>query len=188
MSNFLQWEGWTAVSSICQILIALFALTAICITINQISGKANAKLGMSLQFGLGLLKCNEEMKIAPGFSIHIANLGMAPVYISQCGVEFFRGKTSKTGLFLTDEPFVLQPGECVTKSMSHLEVLIPEFDDKVSLSDKVKIYAKDGTGRTFYKKTEFDYAGFKFEFEKFVKRAEESNTGNINRVNGEHES
>lgn len=188
MSNFLQWEGWTAVSSICQILIALFALIAICITINQISGKVNPKLGMSLQFGLGMLKYSEKLEVTPGVCILIANLGMAPVFISECGVEFFQGKTFKTGLFVTNEPFVLQPGECVTKSMHHLEFLMPEFDDKVSLRDKVRIYAKDGAGRTFYKKTEFDYAGFKFEFEKFVKRAKESNERSINGTVDEYES
>lgn len=99
MSIFLQWGGWTAVSSICQIFIALFALIAICITISQISSKANAKLGMSLKFGLDAVKFGEEIKVVPGFSIHIANLGMAPIYVSECGIEFFQGKTSKTGLF-----------------------------------------------------------------------------------------
>lgn len=179
MSDFLQWEGWAAVSSICQIFIALFALIAICITLKQISSKSNARLDMSLNFGLGALRYDDVIKVTPGFSIHIANLGMAPVYISECGIEFFQGKKSKTGLFLTDEPFMLQSGECATKSMHHLEGLIPEFDDKVSLHDKVKIYAKCGTGKIYYKETEFDYAGFKFEFEKFVKRAGNSNESQL---------
>lgn len=179
MSDFLQWEGWNAVSSICQIFIALFAFMAICITISQISGKANAKLGVFFKFGLGLEKSGAEVKVVPGISIHIANLGMAPIYISECGIEFFQGKTSKTGFFLTEEPFVLQSGENIVKSMSHLEMLLPEFDDKVSLHDKVRIYVKSGTGKTIYKKTDFDYASFKFEFEKFVKRADESNSKKV---------
>lgn len=74
----------------------------------------------------------------------------------------------------------MQSGENIIKSMSHLDALIPKFDDEVSLHDKVKIYVKSGTGKTFYKETDFDYAAFKFEFEKFVKRAEESNSKRAN--------
>ncbi len=179
MKDFFQWEGWNAISSICQILIALFALIAICITVNQISGKSKAKLDMSIKFGLGIKREKNSERIFPGFCILISNLGMAPIYISECGVEFFHGRKSKKGFFLSDELFVLQPGECITKSITNFDILIPELDDRISLHDKAKLYIKDGTGKTFYKKTKLDYAEFKFEFEKFVKRAEKSNARNI---------
>lgn len=178
MSTFFTWEGWNAISSICQLFIAMFAFIAICITVRQISSKSKLKLNMKLNFGLGIYQHNNESKVVPGISISIANLGMAPVYISSCGIEFVHNKSSNPGLFITDEPFVLQSGECVTKSMIHPDAFFEELDNEVSFHDKARIYVVSGTEKIFYKKTDFDYASFKFEFQKVNKKVMESNNSN----------
>ena len=92
MIDFFSWEGWEAVSSICQVFMSIFAFIAICITIKQISSKSKAKLGMSFKVGLGVVEVNEETQIIPGFSMQIVNLGMAPVYITECGIEISKSK------------------------------------------------------------------------------------------------
>lgn len=170
MNSFWKWEGWTAVSSICQILIMLFAFIAIMITIKQISGKSNAKINASLKFGWGAYRCDGGLESVPGINISIANLGMAPVFISECGIEFLHSKTLKPGILVTGEPFVLQSGECVDKSMPYIQQILSELDNEVSLHDKARIYVTCGTGKTYYSEIKFDYAGFKFEYEKILKR------------------
>lgn len=175
MIDFFSWEGWEAVSSICQVFMSIFAFIAICITIKQISSKSKAKLGMSFKVGLGVVEVNEETQIIPGFSMQIVNLGMAPVYITECGIEISKSKNSNPGLYFSMTPFVLQPGECEIKSMTHFRKGVDDIEDKISLRDTVKMFVVDGAGKTYYKKTGYDYESLKFEFEKMEKRANKGN-------------
>ena len=72
-------------------------------------------------------------------------------------------------------PFVLQPGECEIKSMTHFRKVVDDIEDKISLRDTVKMFVVDGAGKTYYKKTGYDYESLKFEFEKMEKRANKGN-------------
>ena len=43
------------------------------------------------------------------------------------------------------------------------------------MRDTVKMFVVDGAGKTYYKKTDYDYESLKFEFEKMEKRANKGN-------------
>lgn len=174
MKEFMTWYGWNAVNSICQVCIVLLSLTAIFIALKQISSKSKARLSTSLGFGLGIARQNGVNEVVPGMNITIANLGMAPIFISTCGVKFFDGKKEKAGIFIPGNSFMLQPGESSLKSMPHLELLIPGINDKVSLHDRVFIFVEYGGKKVYYAETKYDYAGFKFEYDKILKRAKQS--------------
>lgn len=175
MKEFMTWYGWNAVNSICQVCIVLLSITAIFIALKQISSKSKARLSTSLGFGMGIARQNGVNEVVPGMNVTIANLGMAPIFISACGVKFFDGKKEKSGISMPVDSFMLQPGESSLKSMPHLELLIPKINDEVSLHDKVFIFVEYGGKKFYYAETKFDYAGFKFEYDKILKRAEEAN-------------
>lgn len=60
------------------------------------------------------------------------------------------------------------------------EFIINDINDKVSIHDKVYVYAQLCNGKIRKWKTKDDYASFRHEAEKMIRRAKESNCNKVN--------
>lgn len=152
-----------------QCIIAVAAVVAIWITIKQISGKGSIHIKLKTKFDL---KLNDDNRKEVVLVIHMVNLGMAPVYISSCGIELYKHKHKKYKMRVFDNPFVLKPGYSKMVSGYYLS---GEMDDKASLRDKVRIYLICQMDKVYYEKKRYNYDEFKHEYEKVLKRIDEKN-------------
>ena len=88
--GILKWikDNYDLINSICQIVVAFAAVAALFLTCRQFSGRAKARLKAKTRFVIGE-KQNREFFVA--IRISIVNLGMAPVYISETGIQLWSG-------------------------------------------------------------------------------------------------
>lgn len=174
-----EWNILDFVNTISQVVIALCAIIAIVITIRQVRyiGKANIK--GYYRCALGAIEYNDskEIEVVAGVNIKIINMGLSPVYIEYCGLEFI-GKERNSdypGIMTTSEVVCINPGESYDGTISHIELLLDKIDDEVSLHDRVYVYVQLCNGEEQKWKTDDDYATFKHECTKMINRAEEEN-------------
>ncbi|MDE5539314.1 MAG: hypothetical protein K2J20_02370, partial [Bacilli bacterium] len=97
--------------------------------------------------------------------------------IEYCGLKFVNKvkKEDSPGIMTTSDIVCIHPGESYDGSIPYIKLLLDDIDDKVSLHDKVYVYAQLCNGKEYSRKTDEDYASFKHECIKMIKRAEESN-------------
>ena len=182
MSNILNWEGLNFVNTISQVVIAAAAIIAIIITISQVRyrGKANIKGYYKCALGAIRHDVSNKIEVVAGVNIKIINLGLSPVYIEYCGLKFI-GKTklkNYPGIMTTSDIVCINPGESYDGSIPYIKLLLHDIEDKVSLHDNVYVYVQLCNGKEHNWKTGDDYAAFKHECMKMIKRAEESNRKN----------
>lgn len=75
----------------------------------------------------------------------------------------------------TSEVVCINPGESYDGTISHIELLLDEIDDEVSLYDSVYIYVQLCNGKEQRWETDDNYAMFKYECTEMINRAEEEN-------------
>lgn len=179
MSNILSCEALNFINTISQVVIALSAIIAIIITIKQVRYRGKANIKGYYKCALGVIRDNTSNKseVVAGVSIQIVNLGLSPVYIEYCGLKFIGKIKNKNypGIMTTSDIVRINPGESYNGSIPYIELLLNDIDDKVSLHDKVYIYAQLCNGKEHSWETGEDYAMFKYECVKMIKRAKESN-------------
>lgn len=161
MINWLMNEqGIALITCICQIIVTGSAIVAIIITLKQVSGKTKVKLRATTEF-----RINERVNHAfyVELVLHIVNLGMAPVYISESGVQLWDGKNQKWSMRISMYPIVIKPGD-----IAHIsgEYDCEMMDDHAALHNKVSVYAKCQLDRYWFEKAKVPYAEFKYESEK----------------------
>lgn len=88
VDQFLKWEGWTAVNSLSQMFIALLALVAICITLNQVGNRKQYKIDLEVD-----IKEPNDQQIM--LELFVFNFGIAPLYIRNCWVWDCKSKNNK---------------------------------------------------------------------------------------------
>lgn len=147
-------------------VIAVAAVVAIWITIKQISGKANIYIKLKAEFDLKLIDGKKDVVLV----IHMVNLGMAPVYISSCGIELYKHKHKKYKMRIYDNPFVLKSGYSEVVRGHYLG---EEMDDEASLHDKVRIYLVCQMDKVYYGKKKYYYDEFKHQYQKILKKIDE---------------
>lgn len=179
MQNILNWEGLNFINTITQVVIALSAIIAIIITISQVRYKAKANIKGYYKCALGAIKqdITNKIEVIAGVNIKIVNLGLAPVYIEYCGLKFVGKIKEKNypGIMTTSSIICIKPGESYDGTIPYMNLLLDDIDDKVALHDKVYVYAQLCNGKEHIWRTDDDYAAFKHECRKMIKRAEESN-------------
>ncbi len=184
LNAFFTWDGWNAINSITQMLLAFAAFFTIIYALHKDKSYLKPKLSLDYKIGMGLWKSNktEEVSIIVGVAISIWNMGISPIYIADCGIQFGKGKDKPGFMCNINEPLLLNSGETKTASISHLNLLFPEVEKegKIRSTDKVVIYVKTGTGAEFFKETSHNYASFKFEYEQKCKQARKRNNSNKN--------
>lgn len=179
MCNYFSKEVLDLINTGTQIIMSLSAVVAIIIAIKQTNYKWKANIKGYYKCGLGMVKCNKsnEFEVIAGINVKIINLGLSPVYIEHCGIEFVTNMKNKNnpGFMTVSDIICIKPGESYNGSIPLKEFTINDIDDKVSLHDKLYVYAQLCNGKTHKWKTKDDYASFKHEAEKMIKRAKESN-------------
>lgn len=175
MYIFLKTEILNIINTLSQLVIAISAVVAIVIAIKQTRYKRKANIKGNYACVLTMNKYNAEVVSIIG--IQIINFGLSPVYIEYCGIEFAEKIKNKNNLgFATSSGVIcIKPGESCKDNIPLDECVINEINDKVSIHDKVYVYAKLCNGKIQRWKTKDDYATFKHEAEKMIKRAKESN-------------
>lgn len=152
------------INCLCQIAVACAAVIALFLTCRQFSGRAKARLKAKTRFVIGE-KQNREFFVA--VQISIVNLGMAPVYISEAGIQLWDGNRKKWSMCTSLDPIVIKPGNIVHVSG---EYDFEMMEDHATLHDKVSVYAKCQLDRCWIDKQRVSYADFNHEYEK-VKRS-----------------
>lgn len=145
-------------------IIAVAAVIAIRITIRQISGRANVNMKMNTEFRLNEVK--DEGFIVE-LAIHMVNLGMATVYVSECGICLWAHRKPKFRMRISDDSFVLKSGQSRTVCGEYNGEML---DDMASLRDKVRIYAICQMDKVYYDKKKHFYNDFKHKYEKVARR------------------
>lgn len=175
LNTFFSWEGWNAINSITQLLLAFAAFFTIIYALNKDKSYLKPKLSLDYKIGMNLWKSNEtnEISIVVGVGISILNMGVSPIYITDCGIQFGKGKDKPGFMCMINEPLLLNSGERKTSSITHLDLLFPEVEKegKIKSTDKVIIYVKTGTGAEIFKDTKLDYDSFKKEYEQKCEQA-----------------
>lgn len=159
-------NGLDIINCIFQGIIAGAAVFAICITIKQVSGRAKVNLKIRPEFRLNKMK---EEPFFVELGLRIVNLGMAPIFVSSCGIQLWEYRKEKRTIRISDKSFVLQPG---TSTIVYGEYDFDMINDIASLHDKVHIYAVCQMDKIYYDKKKYSYGEFKFECEKINKLVE----------------
>lgn len=180
MAVFFQWEGWTAISSICQVLIALFAFLAILITITQIGNRKKVSLGVD--FKLGLVKSGKDehtQVIATVFEIW--NYGLSPIFVKSCWLGFEKKlkRNSPNALVAPIEKSFIQPGEYKIYATGLEPSILNELEQRVKYSGKLYIFLENGVGSIKIIPCKMSYPEFKFEYEKLHRILVEKQTASI---------
>lgn len=165
----LNGKGLDIFNCIFQGIIAVAAVIAICITINQVGGKTKVELKIRPEFRLN--QTNEGIFFVE-LGLHIVNLGMAPIFVSSCGVQLWERRKEKCTIRISDESFVLKSG---VSTIVYGEYNYDKINDIASLNDKVRIYAVCQMDKTYYEKKKYSYEELKHECEKKSKRVEREN-------------
>lgn len=143
---------------------AVATVVGIWIAVKQISGKAKANLKMKTEFKLNETTLEGDYV---ELVIHLVNLSMAPVYISELGIQLWEKRKLKYTMRIFNIPFVLASGQSKAVSGQYISEMI---DDRASLHDEVKIYAICQMDKIYYEKKTIAYDEFKHESEKISKR------------------
>lgn len=143
-----------------QIIIAIAAAIALYLTCRQFSGKAKVKLKAKTEFRISERK-NHTFYVE--IILHIVNLGMAPVYISESGIQLWDEKKEKWPMCISLEPIVIKPGD-----IAHIsgEYDCEMMDDHATLQDEVSVYAKCQLDRCWFEKARISYADLKHDCDK----------------------
>lgn len=157
-------NGLEVLNCFFQFVIAGAAVVAIWITIKQISGRAKPNLKMKTEFRLSEARSGQFIV---ELVIHMVNMGMAPVYVSSCGVQLWEHRKLKYKMKISDDSFVLKSGE---SRIVCGEYRGKSMNDKASLHDKVRIYAICQLDKVCYERKEWIYDEFKHEYEKINER------------------
>lgn len=156
-----------------QFIIALCAVIAICITIQQISSKTKINLKMKMAFRLNKI---ENDKTIVELEIKIVNMGMASVYITACGIQLRKHRKKKPKVAISDKLFRLKPGEHISVVGEYPGDII---DDSSSTYDRVYMYVESQLGKMYYyNKDIMRYEEFWHQYQKFKKRADKDNEKN----------
>ncbi len=128
------------INTISQMLIATSSIVAIVIAIRQIRNKGKANLNLSYAHKMGLYQHtnSEKLEVIAGVSIKVINLGLSPIYIEHCGLQFIskRKDLNRPGIMTEYNIIKINPGESFDGSIPHVEILLDKLDDKVSLHDE----------------------------------------------------
>lgn len=161
------------INTVSQIIMAISAIIAIIIAIKQIRYSGRTKLKGYYKCGVGAIKneTTNQIEKVVGINIKIINLGLAPVYIEYCGIEFIGEIKNKDypGLMTASDIIKINPGESSNNPIFCVDILLDDIDNKVSLHDKVYVYAKLCDGKILRWKTTDDYSSFKHEYMKVTK-------------------
>lgn len=178
MHIFFSEEVLYFINTVSQLVIAISAVVAIIIAIKQTRYKGKANIKGYYKCKLGMIEHNDskELEVVSGISIKIINLGLSPVYIENCEIEFAKKIRNKNnpGFMTVSDVVCIKPGESYIGSIPLKEFIIDDINDKVSIHDKVYVYAQLCNGKIRKWKTKVDYASFKHEAEKIIRRARES--------------
>ena len=179
LDAFFSWDGWNAINSLTQLLLACAAFFTIAYALNKDKSYTKPKLNMNYKIGMSLWKSNtsNETSVIAGVTIYMWNMGVSSIYITDCGIQFGKGKDKPGFMCMIKEPILLNPGQKETASIYHLDLLFPDFEKEVKIkpTDKAVIYVKTGTGVELYKEIEHNYASFKYEYEQISNKAKEQN-------------
>jgi hypothetical protein len=157
------------INCLCQFWVACTATVALVLTYRQFSGKAKARLKAKIRFFIGE-KQNNEFFVA--IRISVVNLGMAPVYISETGIQLWDGNRKKWSMCTSLDPIVIKPGNIVHVSG---EYDFEMMEDHATLHDRVSVYAKCQLDRCWIDKERVSYAEFNHEYEKVKRSLPENN-------------
>lgn len=152
MEVIINWKGWTAINSICQIFLVLFAFLAICLTISQIGNRKKIKICFSekKEYYNGKTKINDSTKI---LSLDFFNYGVHPIFIKQCWIGISKSKNlnrPKIVEVLSEKKFI-NPGESMSIDYKKIEDCINELFQKRSFyretNPKVYFFVENGAGK-----------------------------------------
>jgi len=169
-NDFCLWVGWTAVSSICQILIALLAFVAIIITISQIGNYKKISIGAELSLKIvNSSQCKGEKVIATVLEIY--NLGRAPIFIKSCWLGFKKNTMRDTSdaLILPIEKGFLQPGEYKVYANGIPHNIIDALSSKAKFESEMYVFLENGMGKTKVINCGMSYPKFQFEYNRLCK-------------------
>ena len=76
------------INTISQTIIAFSAIIAIIITLKQIGNRKNPKMILEYYCGIGMSAKNI---FVPDITIKMINVGISPIYIEYCGIDFPKG-------------------------------------------------------------------------------------------------
>lgn len=150
------------INCMCQIVVASTAVIALILTYRQFSGKAKVKLKAKTTF---FIDENGNGEFVVAIRISIVNLGMAPAYISETGIQGSYGKR-KWSYCTSIDPIVIKPGNIV-----HISGFFDydTVEDRARLNDKVSVYAKCQLDKYWHDKEKIRYDEFKRSFENVQK-------------------
>lgn len=165
------------INNICQVVMAISSVIAIVIAIMQIRYRRKPNLKLSYSYAMGLHKNSNKQEIIAGISVKIINLGLSPVYIEYCGLQFVNKekKFNSPGIMTEYNVVKIAPGESFSGSIPHVELLLNNLENEVALHDKMYIYVQLCNGKTYKVRTNEDYASFKHEFLKVAKKVSNKN-------------
>jgi hypothetical protein len=153
-------HGLDLINCVCQIIMALAAVIAICITVKQVSGKSKVHLRATTEFRINE-RHNHTFYVE--LILNVVNLGMAPVYMSEVGIQLWDGRREKWKMRISTDPIVIMPGDIAKISGEYDTEMM---DDHATLRNKVCVYVKCQLDRFWFEKVKTPYAEFKHESEK----------------------
>lgn len=154
-------EHWIdLINCACQIIVAVAAVVAIIITLQQVSGKSKVKLKATTKFQINE---RHDHTFCVELVLYIVNLGMAPVYISESGIQLWDNRKEKWQMIVSKDPIIIKPGDIAEISCEYNSELV---DDHAALRDTVSVYAKCQLDRCWFDKSRIPYGEFKHESEK----------------------
>ena len=179
--NIWKWEGWTAISALTQILLSFAAFITIIYTLHKDRDFTDPKLKLNYKMGLGVMEYTENdstvRKIFEGCTIYIVNEGFSPIYITDCGVCFEDvNDVSGIATLMEEDVLKINVGELKKISLCDPKMIFPLIEKEVSSSAQMYLTAETATGKKIKVRTEHNYGSFKNEYERWVRKAEESNS------------
>lgn len=148
VEDFFKWEGWTAISSICQVLIALFAFVAICITLCQIGNRKKMRIDIKLSTQRANIPERTNEKVAE-MTVEIFNYGLSPIFIKGCWISFYKKKVTRVDnafVFEIDKEFI-RPGECKTFKGTFTSEDRWRIGKEAADDDYIYVFIESGIGK-----------------------------------------
>lgn len=162
---FFQWDGWTAISSICQVLITLAAFWAVLITLRQIGNRK--KVSLDIDFTLKIVNRSKDDKTKIIATVlEIWNYGLSPIFIKSCWFGFEKNlkRTSPNALVVPIERTFINPGEYKIFATGLNRFILSELGQRVKRSGKLYVYIENGVGTTKRVPFKTDFSKFLLEY------------------------
>jgi len=150
------WGGWTGVSALAQLLLAILAFYTIYYGMRKEKDQLTQN---DIDFIFPENKNKEHIRIL------IRNRGASPIYIIRCGIRLGDKKDAQRIEFEVLEAFPINVRESKYVDSSILRLFSQELEAKtekgVGINDSVYAYVETAPGKIVSKKTEYNFGSLK---------------------------